>query len=249
MATSLPSHPKRWILVALLGLLACFAEAQGVRRQRRASSLRRDLAQARAELRRGTGDRLRTRQALEDFARVELGAVSGELGFQSSERVSLFARAEDELELVARYSTVPRFNRAERRRYPTDVGCLGRAWDDNHSELVVPVSRDQAREAWARSHADTGLRLDVVEALIMPTRTLVAFRVDDPLLPRKPLGVIVFESTSVASDTRVVEGGRGPVLEPNAIANQRSRFMPRIAGMLSIFCEVDGKADTLEAET
>jgi hypothetical protein len=238
-ATGLPLHPRRWVLVVILGFIAFLGEAEGIRRQRHAQSLIAELERVKSRLAREAADRARAREALEALARVELASISADLGFRSNERVSLFARAGDHLELVARFSMIQKYNHAGRRQYALQ-GCLGRAWDGLVEPLVVPVTRTADPEEWAKHHEATGLPAELVQALSMPVRTLVAMCVTDPLIARKPLGVVVFESTSTSSDIRILEGAKGPVLDPSLITKRRSEFMPRLQGVLSILCDVDG---------
>jgi hypothetical protein len=233
---SLPLHPRRWELVVVIGVLVLAGEITGARRQARLPTLEASERKANAGLE-------QARRALERLARVELARIAASLRYSSSERVSLFAYSGDRFVLVARYSASPPFTGADRREYPLDAGCLGRAWENDRWHVVVTVTREQDQEGWTRQHMDCHLSREFVDGLRMPVRTVIASRVNDPRQGQSACGVIVLESTDTSMSPRV-SGANPPILDPADAANALGEHMDSIVGILAVLAELEDRADT-----
>jgi len=161
-------------------------------------------------------------EALRSLRRSELSLLARQLGYFSTERISLFAHDRDGFVLVARHSANPRFEAPGRTRYPLGEGCLGKAWDDGSAAVVDLPDPAQDPTDWQRALLDRwNMPLETSAALVMKARTCIAIRIDTAGA-RAPIGVVVFESQLTCSDpparTPGAPGKRGgPVLDPSEL--------------------------------
>lgn len=231
----IPAHPSDGTVFAIGAVLTAIGLLRSAARQQKVTRLRADAEQASIEL-------ARSRRALEELGRVELSLLGEELKYLSPERLSLLCCTGDRFELVARYSANPSYVVAGSRSYKLTDGCHGRAWEQGSAELVVPVARNADRQAWVASHVDSGLPLVVADDLRMPTRTVIAVRIDDPRAARRPLGVVVLESEQAHTDIVVGGGPPSALLEPALVRTRLGTYNRRLAGVLSVFTELRGSS-------
>lgn len=181
----------------------------------------------------------RTERAMRDLAGLELQLMAENrmLRYSSNERISLFAKVGDALELVGRHSANPNLKTAGRPSYPLNQGCVGRAWEDGlHAVTALP---DPQRElnAWMRELAQLRIPEPTAEAMTMKSRTCVAVRIG-ATAPRNPLGVVVFESTDTAADALTIGGEKRCELDPDELKSfVDQREGERLRGILEVFCE------------
>lgn len=161
-------------------------------------------------------------EALRSLRRSELSLLARQLGYFSSERISLFALDHDGFVLAARHSANPRFEAPGRTRYPLGEGCLGKAWDEGSAVLVDLPDPASDPTGWQRALLDRwNMPLETSAALVMKARTCIAIRIDTAGA-LTPIGVVVFESQLISSDPPATAPGAsgkrgGPVLDSSEL--------------------------------
>lgn len=128
----------------------------------------------------------------------QLAIFSGRvLGFEHSERISVYRHERNQFSMVGRYSENPEFSKKPGRTYPDDVGVICKAWQEGMAEDDVLPDYDQDEDAYLRYQTDKwGLDPQVVRCFNMKSRNYVAFALKDPVFSQK-IAVIVFESIEV----------------------------------------------------
>lgn len=230
-----PAHPSKGWLFAVGALLAAVGVVASGRRKQAVTQLRAALTQSEREA-------ARSRLALIDLARVELGLLASELKYLSSERISLFVRGNRCLELVARHSANWNYVTSVRTKYLQDQGILGQAWAGPRGDVVIPEHRSTDEEAWLQGHIESGLSRTSAASLRMPTRSVFGLRIDDPRVSRQPLGVLILESEQTAQD-EAVGGPPTAALDWPSLDPVLSGYEARLAGILSVFAELAGEED------
>lgn len=190
------TFPQEWAFYpgAIVLVIGTVCQA---RRQNQLSKLERELAGA-------SRSAAVANEAIENIERTELAILTGSFKHYSTERVSLFVRTASGFRLIARYSANPALvgqRLSERGAYPSDQGCLGKAWNDGEvyrTDLPSPV---EAPEDWLKAQdTEFGVPRALAETISFKCRTYAAFRINAAEKGRSPLGVLVFESQLVASE-------------------------------------------------
>lgn len=196
----------KWVLIfiaaVVLGAAAVSAttvEVRQARRIRRASRL-----EARAEA---------AEIALVDAVWEELEELANHLCLYSDGRVSLFLCYEDHFVLAGRYSANPPFQRTTARpSYPIDQGIIGAAWArgkaaDDAMPDPSPITAARPTKGWLDQQLKRhGVPEEVAVRFTMKSRSYAAVRLDRP---HRRLGVLVLESTRVASETTLSQRAGG----------------------------------------
>jgi hypothetical protein len=227
----IPAHPSPGVVLAIGGVLTAAGLAGAQWKVRGHGRLSAEVERLKAEV--GAGA-----TALEVLARIELEALNERLKYYSNERLSLFVRAGDCFELLARYSRSPGYTQLTQRRYALDEGCRGQAWQAGEGCSWVVIDDDARTEPWTHAHMETGMSRESVEALRMPARTVVAIRVDDPRVAQLPLGVLVIESISTHRDLGATGQQLPGALEPEKIIDEVAHSIRRLQGVLAVFAEL-----------
>lgn len=190
------TFPQEWAFYPGAILLVVGTVYQA-RRQNQLSNLERELARI------GRSAAV-ANEAIENIERTELAILTGSFKHYSTERVSLFVRTASGFRLIARYSTNPALvgqRLSERGAYPSDQGCLGKAWNDGEvyrTDLPSPV---EAPAEWLEAQeTQFAVPRAQAETISFKCRTYAAFRINAADRGRSPLGVLVFESQLVASE-------------------------------------------------
>jgi hypothetical protein len=142
--------------------------------------------------------------AVQALSKAELALLSEQLKYASSERISLFVKADSAFLLVARFSRNPAFNTQTGRLYPQNEGCLGSAWQVGFpGEDALPDAKTEP-DQWVQQQASRWrVSHQRASEMTMRSRTYLAFRIDRSR-GRDPLGVVIFESLDVPGSTQAV---------------------------------------------
>jgi hypothetical protein len=158
-------------------------------------------------------------------------AAHGPLEQSHTDRVSLYARDEKSRQflLLGRYAVNENWRKSGRKAYPSDQGCIARAWEnDEHYEADFPDRADVDR--FKNFCNGYGIPIDVASSLRMPSRFYYGWKVRD-LSGHRAIAVLILESTKPNRYTRkelrdIVDGLIGMQLR-----DLLQRLSPRIPRM------------------
>lgn len=112
----------------------------------------------------------------------------------NKERVTIYRRDRHAFVRLDRYSLRESFATRGRSFYPDGEGCIAQAWD--LGEYIIqdlPDPETQAEEYYAILWENQRIPRSTAENFIMKSRSLAAYRLDDPA-SGDPIAVVVFES-------------------------------------------------------
>lgn len=124
----------------------------------------------------------------------ELKVLYRIVGFNSAERISLyrFEPKEEVFLMLARHSANRTFRNPGRVRFPLYQGCIWDAWENGYS--FVDNLPDSTTKEYARVMLrDWNINQEEVDGMVMRSRTICAFAVED--LHDDRIAIVVFEST------------------------------------------------------
>lgn len=122
-------------------------------------------------------------------------ATHGPLEFRSTDRISLYSHDEQSHNflLLGRYSPNELWKHAGRKSYPSNQGCIGRAWENGeHYAAEFPI---QGEPEFLNRCNEYAIPPEVAGALRMPSRFYFGWKVKD-LAGIRGNAVLIIESTT-----------------------------------------------------
>lgn len=186
-----------WILV-VGGFLSLMVGVMNVRRKRRVSTLRGDIARLqgeKAQLEAVVSEWEGAAQLLADGVLLTLAeGLDFKAGDHNLERVTIYCHDPAGYFVpFGRYSRNTRFNSKGRSHYPDDEGCIGKAWEHGrHFMNGFPDPTISGRE-YVELTREQGLTKRAAEGLTMRSRLYFGWRVRDTS-DSESLAVVIVES-------------------------------------------------------
>ena len=122
-----------------------------------------------------------------------------QLGFQRSERISVYVRDEENnnFRIVGRYCTSPNYNKIGRESYEGNKGFISKCWDGD-SEDFVKILPKYGSDEYYKEQASVGYAKDELDKLSMKPRLFYVLNISKDSRPS--IGVLVIESTKERLD-------------------------------------------------
>lgn len=129
-------------------------------------------------------------------------SLSKSLGFNGTDRVSIYKKQKDKFQIMGRYSINPEFDKINRRYYPDDEGFIAKAL--RNGEFFVddlPEFREGNKEEYYKSVMKLcSIDKDVLKNINMKSRTVYCKALTDAAGTERK-AIVVFESTQVGKFT------------------------------------------------
>ncbi len=158
------------------------------------------------------------------------------LGFGYSERISVYRKRGQAFVLLGRYSKRTEFSeRSSRGIYPTDEGCIGRAWREGSVFVSdLPDPETNINEYYRVLSSDWNIKRDTAKGFRMKSRSYAAYTLEQ-VGGNDPDVIIVFESlrTDVLNDQKlltVLRASEGKVMQRFLLSNAFEEPDPSITG-------------------
>ncbi|QCG92715.1 hypothetical protein E6C67_02025 [Azospirillum sp. TSA2s] len=176
-----------------LGAIA-IGQARSLLVEQRLSKANDKIGELERRLRSSNGE-FNINQLIKDLFDYGLAALSKELGFNHTHRISVFLFNQDQFELISRYAADPQYNSKKTIYFP-NKGVIARAWREG--EAWIDSMSDPATnfsQYWKKQRDFSGISRTECSSLTMRSRAYGALRVNSPD-GVTPLAVFLCESTS-----------------------------------------------------
>ncbi|WP_225001173.1 hypothetical protein [Enterococcus casseliflavus] len=174
-------------------------------------------------------------EAIEAIPEDFLELVYNELGFNSTERISLYTFRDEKFAIAARHAGVKPYNSDGRPEYPKDKGYIGKLWKSPDSDYTyyrcdLPSFENNKRKYIKKVNEETGLDEKTINELTMHSRCYYGKIIRSG---NKPVGILMLESTKRRFDktrdeiTSILNGMSGKhlvsLLKVNEMANGKGK--------------------------
>ena len=188
MSTEQKTESFWWIIGLTIFSLACSAKGGWDSWQNEQD--RHDLKEQKA---RAIDEKLRFKAVPLTLLRHFLIFISKALGFNNKHRISVYLHVGKDFNRIGRYSENPNYDKAGRKLYPENQGCIAKAWEQGTFQDVLPDPKnleEYKKVLEERYNIDS----KTADNLTMKSRSYVGIRLTDPRT-RLHRGVIIFETT------------------------------------------------------
>lgn len=185
--------------VASVGMLVGTIEV--IRRESKIEDYEKEIEQKKQEVAK-LEDNLGKTWSASTLSPILLQTLFKQLDFDAQERISLYKHDQDKRFTIAgRYALNAKYRDKKRPYYPDDQGCLGQAWSNGESEAVNLPDPLTDIDAYVNySKQEWNIPKEASRKFIMKSRHYFAKSiVGNTNYLKKPIGVIVFESTETSA--------------------------------------------------
>lgn len=194
---SWPHTASRWALGIILTFLALGGAILAYKRNGSIKNLKKENANLGSEIK-SLEETISTISSLtKDVWKSRLGIIASELGLDNTFRLNIYRYSPETktFSMIGRYAGITKYNHVGRGIYPSEVGCIGAAWESPTLEAIEDDLPEDEDAYIAESCNKWKFDPDTVKNLSMKSRSVYAFTITDALEMDR-MAVIVFESTN-----------------------------------------------------